>query len=954
MSSDQQFQIKISNFNIQSSKLCNLGLGCLGLIAGWVLGIAPTALSQIDFYNLDHQGLTPTTNNQNLSSLFPTLSGLRPATLTLKLRPPLPIFRLGQANSEQSPPKVQMRFTVFPVGMNVGKRSVIFGVLVRGLENGTEAVDFGDWLVPFDAVVEALKLKVMPLENGQLELRSTSSVTRIDPKELINDPELGLVFSVQQLQRLLGVPVEFDINEYAIVLNPAQIEPIPGQTRITQAPVQLEGLPRIKAPDVTIAAVEQRVNATNLQGDSLDVQGELQAVGSIFSGSGYVRINQPEIGDSRTWNVAEAQYLQQNLFADYVVGSQPTFWRSQRAGNYWGFTTIQRQGFTSPEQLYGGGFSPRERLQSNSVGRTVVGEAEPGTLVQLMEGFGGRVLDEVLVDSSGIYRFENVAVEGNIFGSNYQVLLYRQGRTQPPEIREATFSTVPGQIPAGASATIISAGVGRNVDANRFLGKFTDIQGGIGQRWGVSESFTVGVGTVYDQTVRGLGEIFFRPSNVLFEVSASVLTPDDKNTWDIDANVYYQPTPNIIARFNSDRFSRRFNLDWRLSPQFTLLGSYNSLDGIAAGMQIALSSPVGFTFARATLDEQNRLRWTLIQRLGALEFNGRGNEVGTLSELKYNLSGERLFDTGHALLLDYETLNLTAPEQLLTLGWRYRSPAQAADGNYLWETYLGYGVGSQGSGIVATTQIAALPGLLLRLRYQGISVNLGEESYSIELVSSANLQRGIFPGDRRADYLRTQGGLLIQPFFDRNNNAKHDPEEEYYTETANLLFILNNQPLKSSRPEVQGDRVLVRLPPGTYRLDLDPAGFPLDWQPSVDAMAVDVVAGSYTPIPVPLIPSFSLSGVVTDNTGTAVAGARVEAIGSKGTQRRFSVTNGAGVYYMERLQPDTYTLLVNGEPTQPSTITLNNSSEPFSELNLLQKSGVNKKSFSYGKLKIFN
>jgi len=874
-------------------------LGFLGVSAGLVLLIAPIALSQID-YKSDTNGLELTT-----------------------------------------PPKeseVPAGFTVFPVGVNVGERLVNFGVLVRGRENGSEAVNFADWLVPFDAVVEALKLKVTALENGQLEFRSTSIVARIDPKVLITDPQLGLVFSIKQIQTLLGVPAKFDINEYAIAFNPGQTESLPGQAKLIPTPVQLEGLPRLTAPNATIAALEQRVNSTNSQGNSLNFQGELQAVGTVFRGSGYVRINQPDIQDSRTWKLAEAQYLQQNANADYVVGSQPTFWRSQRAGNYWGFTTIQRQGFTSPEQFYGGGFSPRERLQSNQVGRTIVGEAEPGTLVQLTEGFGGRVIDEALVDSSGIYRFENVRVEGNIFGGNYQVLLYRQGRrTEPPEIREATFSTVPGQIPAGASATIVSAGIGRRVQENRFLGEFTDIQAGIGQRWGVSESVTVGVGMVYDQMPRGLGEIFFRPNNVPFEVSASILTPDDQNTWDIDANLYYQPTSNITARFNSDRFSRRFNLDWRVSPQLSLLGSYNNFDGVAAGMQIAFNSRGGFTFARATLDQANRLRWNFIQRLGALELNGRGNEIGTLSELKYNLSGARFLDTGHALLLNYETLNLTRSERLVTLGWRYRSSAQAADGNYLWETYLGYGVGSQGSGIVAAAQTGILPGLLLRLRYQGVSVNLGEQRYSIELVSSANLQGGIFPGDRRTDYFRTQGGLLLQPFFDRNNNGKHDSGEEYYTEAANLLFILNNQPLRSSRPDVQSDRILLRLPPGMYRLDLDPAGFPLDWQPSIDAMAVEVVAGSYTPILVPFIPSFTLSGVVTNSSGNAIAGARVEAVGSKGTLRRFSVTNGAGVYYMERLQPDTYTLLVNGEPAQPSTITANESSEPFLELNLLRK-----------------
>lgn len=889
--------------------------------AYWVLGTATTALSQIED-NLYHLDFDRSHNDSPQSSLR------RGEQL------------VGQINSEKSPLEVPARFTVFPVGVIVDGRTVIFGVLVRGLEDGTKAVDFANWLVPFDAVVEALKLKVKPEENGQLELRSSSIVTRIDPKELLNDPKLGLVFSIKQIQTLLGVSTEFDINEYAIVLNPAKPELIPGQIGNKEVPVQLEGLPIIKAPNTTVAAIEQRINTTNSRFNSLNFQGELEAVGTVFNGSGYLRINQPDIQNLRTWNLAVAQYLQQQPFADYVVGSQQTFWRSQRTGDYWGLTTIQRRGFTSPEQFAGGGFSPKQRLQSNAVGRTIVGEAEPGTLVQLTQGFGGKVIDELLVDSSGIYRFEDVTVGDKTFGGNYRILLYPKGQlTATPQIRETTFSSVPGQIPAGASATIVSAGLGRQIEGNRnlFLGEFRDIQGGIAQRWGVSENFTVGVGAVYDQTARGLGEIFFRPSNIPFEVSASILTPDNKNTWDIDANIFYRPIPKMTFRFNSDRFSRRLNLDWRLSPNFTLLGISDSRDGVAAGIQISSNSRNSFTFVRATFDQQNRLRWTLKQRLFALEFTQRGNEISTISELKYNLSGSRFLDTGHSLLLGYETLDLTRREYLLSLGWRYRSSQLTADGRFLWETYCGYGFSSQGSGIIANVETAAIPGLLLRLRYQGVSVNLGEERYSLELVSSLNLQRGIFPGDRRSDYFRTQGGMLIQPFFDRNNNGLRDSGEEFYTETADLLFILNNQPLKSSLPEVQSDRVLLRLPPGIYRLDLDPAGFPLDWQPIVDAMAVEVVAGSYTPIPVPLVPSFTLSGLVTDASGNVVPGARVEAKGKKDASRRFSVTNGAGVYYLERLQPDTYTLFVNGKSAQPDTITLNESSKFLAELNLMQK-----------------
>ena len=98
---------------------------------------------------------------------------------------------------------------------------------------------------------------------------------------------------------------------------------------------------------------------------------------------------------------------------------------------------------------------------------------------------------------------------------------------------------------------------------------------------------------------------------------------------------------------------------------------------------------------------------------------------------------------------------MTAKERLLSLGWRYRSSQLTADGRFLWETYCGYGFSSQSSGIIASLETAAIPGLLLRLRYQGVAINLGEERYSLELVSSVNLPRGIFPGDRRSDYFRT-------------------------------------------------------------------------------------------------------------------------------------------------------------------------------------------------------
>ena len=111
------------------------------------------------------------------------------------------------------------------------------------------------------------------------------------------------------------------------------------------------------------------------------------------------------------------------------------------------------------------------------------------------------------------------------------------------------------------------------------------------------------------------------------------------------------------------------------------------------------------------------------------------------------------------------------------------------------------------------------------------------------------------------------------------------------------------------------------------------AGLPPDLQAPVDALAVEVVAGSYTPILVPLVTSYTVAGVVTDATGKPINGARVEAISTTSQARVFSLTNEAGVYYLERLQQGTYTLQVNGKPVEPNSIKIEGSSQSLQELN---------------------
>lgn len=822
--------------------------------------------------------------------------------------------------------------SVFPVGINVGVRSINRSVLIRGKEDGEKAINFNNWLIPYDAAIDALNLDITTLPDGQLEARSPGVVTRIDPKKLTTDKELGLVFSIRQIKKLFGVDAKFDINEYAIVLEVPWQNSSRNGIKDQEAPIILDGLPSFKPRNFNLTAIEQRIDASGSGNSSTSLRGDLLAVGSAFGGSWFLRTEQRDLENQSSWRISEAQFLRQTNKVDYFLGSQSTFWHTQGGNNYWGFTYIQREGFTPPRP-FGRGFStPRQRLRADEIGRTITGRTEPGTLVQLVRGVSS-VIAEILVDSSGIYRFENIKTKGNSF-NRYRIFLYPQGQlTAQPEIRNASYSTVPGQIPGGASAWVFSGGWDRGFSENSLLGfgDFTDFRGGIARRWGVSENFTVGLGGVYDQSSKALAEIFYRPDGFPLKIAVSALMG---NETDLVSDIRFNPSRNLYASFTSDRLSNRFNVNWRVGKGLSLFANTSSQNAAASGVQLNFSGKNFYTFARASLDTENNFRWNWLQRLGNLKLTQRGNEIGTLSELTYNLSKSSSFlSTGNSLLLNYETRSRGRNDDLLSLGWQYRSRQRASDGNYQWEGRLGYGIGSRGNGLIASLGTTILPGIMLRARYQGISLTSDTPSFRIDLVSSLNLQGGLRPGDRRARDLRTQGGLLVQPFLDENNNGKRESTEKIYTETSESLLMVNNNPLKALRPEISSDRVSLRLAPGSYRLDLDPAGYPLDWQAENNAVAVDVIAGSYTAVMLPLVRSYSRSGIVTDKVGKPVAGARVEAIAQNDpSKRKFSVTNAAGVYYLERLQQGEYKLLINDQFVD--TLKIEESSEPFQELNL--------------------
>jgi hypothetical protein len=822
---------------------------------------------------------------------------------------------------------------VFTTGLTVAVDQRLYervpGALVRGAENGEQAIEFANWLVPFDSVLKALQLKPKTLADGQLELRSATNVVRLDLSEVATDPELGLVLSVQQIEQLFGLTATFDFRDYAIVLQLPDT-PIGNTIAPERKPVLTAGLPQVQPQAFTPSMVEQRIRSTGTTVSEFKTQGTLLTVGTVLGGSWYAEIDQPQVLDARRWQLASLQYLRQTPQRDLFVGSQPTFWQSRSAGDFWGVTTIGRYGYAPQSMLGGaGGGDPMARMQPSAVTGTLNGYAEPGTLVRLVRGGeGGLVVAEQLVDGTGRYAFKRVPIGRDLdSGMNYSILLYPRGQLNvKPRVENPRLTILPDQLPQGTSSNILSAGWRRTRSENNFVGGFTDFNAGVAQRWGLSESVTVGLGAIYDQNrVQGLGEFFFQAKGSPLRLVV-IGQFDAKST--VRADAVWDDYPNLYAQVSYTPNKTQYAVDLPLAKSALRFLVNGELDRRPTwGLQYSGAVASGSTYGRVTLQPNQKLSWELFQSWNRFNISHRKRDGGMNNSAAYQIN------PWNSLTLEYNTSDNSRFNQLASLAWRYRSRSYQIDGSSMWTATIGYSVGSQGHGPDAALTTSVIPGWNLQARYQSVSLASNTGEYSVAVTSSFGTQSGLYAGDRRLEELRTQGGLMVQPFYDRNSNGRRDRGEEFYTESADFL-ILNNELVQSQRLAKHDDRFLVRLLPGMYRLDLEAAGFPVDFQPVETAIAVKVHEGSYTPVLIPLQPAYTASGVISHG-GQLVNGARVEATHVDSHQTQLTTTNTAGVYYLEPLRRGRYRVTVNGQPAQPEFIQITESSPPLEEINII-------------------
>jgi Carboxypeptidase regulatory-like domain len=834
-------------------------------------------------------------------------------------------------------PVDQFNPRLLPVGLLVNNKTKLESFSVLGQEDGTKAIRFEDWLLPFDELAPALGFKIKEIDD-QLELSTSSQRFRLPANKIIANKTLGRAILVRDLAAIPGFIVKFDLYKYAVDIT------LPGGVRdnfgVDAPPVILDGLERVKpASDFGMSIIQERLNTSGTVGSTTksEIQGELRAAGNILDAGWYLRFNQPSIGDTKNWNLSDGVILRQRTTDDLIIGSQSPFWRfrSTATGTYWGATTVYRQGFEPPVRFSGGDYVLAERLQARRTGRTISGTAAPGTLVQLVKNDRNVLVKEILVDSSGVYRFDNIVVSGNLdsdlIGRDYKILLYPRGQlTANPIVQDIAFTSFSGQIPVGASAIVVSAG-GNRISSGNF-GSFDAAQGGVLYRRGISDSLTIGAGVAIDRSLKGIGELFWQPSNPL-EISMSAAVGGQQS--DYIGRLNYRPSNNFSLTGTSDQLSTSANAYWRVANNYSVTSSYESLRGAAIGGEYFTNDTNTSTRLAADIDTKGKIRTSANQRWNDLQASYQGNESALNAQLTYRLSNRDQSDSGHEFVLGYQNSRQTtnAANSTLTSGlWRYRSPERVGDGRSLWQTELGYGFSGVGSGILANADLNFIPGLQLRGSYRGVSDNSTQANYAIELTTTLLTSGGIRGTFDKVEDFRTVGKVVFQPFLDKNQNGRQDAGEESYWDP--LMIRINERPIAQYRPSVNNNQGDLNLPSGSYRLDIDPAGYPINYRSRTDALRVEVVSSGVTTVAVPLVPAYVSIGVVKDAKGDAVAGARVEATHLRTKTKVFSITNDAGFYTLEGLEQGEYQINVSGLPSTPNQLKITASSQPSQELNL--------------------
>lgn len=292
-------------------------------------------------------------------------------------------------------------------------------------------------------------------------------------------------------------------------------------------------------------------------------------------------------------------------------------------------------------------------------------------------------------------------------------------------------------LPEGTSTLTVSGGSNKNlVQKDNLLGEFKDFRGGVALHRGVSDDVTLGVGFVYDDFLLGFSEISFQPEDIPIKTTLSLMSRDQG--LEFHSHVRFQPADNFVLNFHSKDSEQKFDLNWGVVSGLTFTAKGNSdKESLNAGLKFAFKSKHFSFAASAELNNQDRMQWYIDSKLGDFQLKHTNKPLKTNSELSYAFLSYQDIGFHCSIFFNYETRQIKGSEEYLNVwGWRLNSGKKLNNNKYRWTFDLGYGSGSQGTGMIASVSTSIKPDVLLKLSYHEISVTSDEPKLKLEIGSN--------------------------------------------------------------------------------------------------------------------------------------------------------------------------------------------------------------------------
>jgi hypothetical protein len=288
------------------------------------------------------------------------------------------------------------------------------------------------------------------------------------------------------------------------------------------------------------------------------------------------------------------------------------------------------------------------------------------------------------------------------------------------------------------AALTVSGGSKENLvqTQNALLGDKANFQGGVAFHHSLLEEVTVGLGFVYEDFLLGFSQLTYQPEN--FPVRTTVSLLQGKEGLKVSSHLKLQPSEQIVLNLYSEERNQKFDFNWSLLSGLTLTADGSSkTESLRAGARITYKSELFSFLAKAQLDNNNELQWEVKSNLGDLKLNYKTNIVKTNTEIKYDFDA---FDNSGfqcSLFFNNQTHQRNQKEDSLAVwGWNLHSTKVTAKNRYHWEINLGYGLGSEGAGAIASMGVALDSSLSLKLSYEEVS--LSSDTTQIKLQLSSN------------------------------------------------------------------------------------------------------------------------------------------------------------------------------------------------------------------------